>query len=75
MNNRDVMSAHGRETFGFSLRDLVAIGFRNKRIAMLCFFGVLLGSVLVAVFQPAQYRATTKFLVDRERQDPVVSPE
>jgi uncharacterized protein involved in exopolysaccharide biosynthesis len=75
MNNRDVMSAYGKETFGFSLRDLVAIGFRNKRIAMLCFFGVLLGSVLVAVFQPAQYRATTKFLVDRERQDPVVSPE
>ena len=75
MNNRAVMPAYDRGTFSFSLRDLVAIGFRHKRIAMLCFFGFLLGSVLVALFQPAQYRATTKFLVDRERQDPVVSPE
>jgi uncharacterized protein involved in exopolysaccharide biosynthesis len=75
MNNRDVMPIYERGTFSFSLRDLLAIGFRHKRIAMLCFFGFLLGSVLAAVFQPAQYRATTKFLVDRERQDPVVSPE
>jgi uncharacterized protein involved in exopolysaccharide biosynthesis len=75
MNNRDVTPAYERGTFGFSLRDLLAIGFRHKRIAMLCFFGFLLGSVLAAVFQPAQYRATTKFLVDRERQDPVVTAE
>jgi uncharacterized protein involved in exopolysaccharide biosynthesis len=75
MNDRDVMPVQERGTFSFSLRDLVAVGFRHKRIAMLCFFGFLLGSVLAAIFQPAQYRATTKFLVDRERQDPVVSPE
>jgi uncharacterized protein involved in exopolysaccharide biosynthesis len=75
MNDRDVTPVYERGTFSFSLRDLVAVGFRHKRIAMLCFFGFLLGSVLAAVFQPAQYRATTKFLVDRERQDPVVSPE
>lgn len=75
MNNRDVMPVYERGSFSFSLRDLVAIGFRHKRIAMLCFFGLLLGAVLAALFQPAQYRATTKFLVDRERQDPIVSPE
>jgi uncharacterized protein involved in exopolysaccharide biosynthesis len=75
MNNRDVTPAYERGTFSFSLRDLLAMGFRHKRIAMLCFFGFLLGAVLAAVFQPAEYRATTKFLVDRERQDPVVSPE
>jgi uncharacterized protein involved in exopolysaccharide biosynthesis len=75
MNNPDAMPAYDRGAFGFSLRDVMAVGFRHKRIAMLCFFGFLLGSVLAALFQPAQYRATTKFLVDRERQDPVVSPE
>jgi uncharacterized protein involved in exopolysaccharide biosynthesis len=75
MNNRDVIPVYERGTFSFSLRDLVAIGFRHKRIALLCFFAVLLGSVLAAFFQPPQYRATTKFLVDRERQDPIVSPE
>ena len=75
MNNRDVIPVFERGTFSFSLRDLVAIGFRHKRIALLCFFAVLLGSVLAAFFQPPHYRATTKFLVDRERQDPIVSPE
>jgi uncharacterized protein involved in exopolysaccharide biosynthesis len=75
MNDRNVMPVYERGTLSFSLRDLVAIGFRHQRVAMLCFFGLVLGSVLAAIFQPAQYRATTKFLVDRERQDPVVSPE
>jgi uncharacterized protein involved in exopolysaccharide biosynthesis len=75
MNNRDVMPLYQRGSFSFTLRDLVAIGFRRKGIAMLCFFGILFGAVLAAVFQPSQYRATTKFLVDRDRQDPVVSPE
>jgi uncharacterized protein involved in exopolysaccharide biosynthesis len=75
MNNRDVMPIYERGTFSFSLRDLVAIGFRRKGTAMLCFLGILFGSVFAAIFQPAQYRATTKFLVDRERQDPIVSPE
>jgi uncharacterized protein involved in exopolysaccharide biosynthesis len=73
--NRDFMPANERASFSFSLRDLLAIGFRHKRTAMLCFFGIVLGSLLAAIFQPPQYRATTKFLVDRERQDPVVSPE
>ena len=75
MNNRELTAASDRAASSFSLRDLMGIGFRHKPTAMLCFFGILLGSVLAAVFQPAQYRATTKFLVDRERQDPVVSPE
>ncbi len=75
MNNRDFLSGNDKPITSFSLRDLLAIGFRHKRTAMLCFFGIVLGAVLAAILQPAQYKATTKFLVDRERQDPVVSPE
>jgi uncharacterized protein involved in exopolysaccharide biosynthesis len=75
MSNRDFTQPSERASFSFSLRDLLAIGFRHKRTAMFCFFGIVLGSLLAAIFQPAQYRATTKFLVDRERQDPLVSPE
>ncbi|HXM64753.1 MAG TPA: GumC family protein [Terriglobales bacterium] len=75
MNDRDFAIASERFSSRFSVRDLLAIGFRHKRTALICFFGILMGAVLVAVLQPAQYRATTKFLVDRERQDPVVSPE
>jgi uncharacterized protein involved in exopolysaccharide biosynthesis len=75
MNDRDFTPANERATFRFSLRDLLAIGFRRKRIAGLCFFGILAGAILAAVLQPTEYRATTKFLVDRERMDPIVSPE
>lgn len=75
MNNRDVTPAYESGTFRFSLRDLLAIGFRRKRTAALCFFGILTGAILAAVLQPTEYRATTKFLVDRERMDPIVSPE
>ncbi len=75
MNNRDVMPMYERGNFSFSTRDLLAIAFRRKRIAAVCFFGILTGAVLAAMLQPAEYRATTKFLVDRERLDPVISPE
>jgi uncharacterized protein involved in exopolysaccharide biosynthesis len=74
MENFEPRRGNDRE-FAFTLRDLLAIGFRHKRIAVLCFFGILSGAILAAVLQPAEYRATTKFLVDRERMDPVVSPE
>jgi uncharacterized protein involved in exopolysaccharide biosynthesis len=75
MNDRDFIITNERFNSRFSMRDLLAIVFRHKRTATICFFGILLGAVLVAIFQPPQYRATVKFLVDRDRQDPVVSPE
>src|SRR5260370_21876451 len=40
----------------------------------LSFCGILLGAVLVAVLQPKQYRSSTKFLIERERIDPIISP-
>jgi uncharacterized protein involved in exopolysaccharide biosynthesis len=74
MENLEARAGNDR-ALAFTLRDLLAIGFRHKRIAALCFFGILSGAILAAMLQPAEYRATTKFLVDRERMDPVVSPE
>jgi len=75
MNNYEMTPPHSTARLPFTLRDVLGIGFRHKRTAVLCFFGILLGSVLAAVLQPAEYRATIKFLVDRERQNPVVTPE
>jgi uncharacterized protein involved in exopolysaccharide biosynthesis len=57
-----------------SARDLIAIGFRQKRPMMTAFLAVFLGALLAALVLPAQYVATTKFLVERQRVDPVVSP-
>lgn len=73
--NHDLMPTNEKAVSSFSLRDLLAVGFRHKRTALLCFFGIMLGTILFVVFGSARYTATTKFLVDRERMDPVVSPE
>jgi uncharacterized protein involved in exopolysaccharide biosynthesis len=61
-------------SFSFSLREFFAIGFRHKRVIVLCFCGIMLGAILAALLQAPEYRASTKFLIERERMDPVVSP-
>lgn len=75
MNNYDFAPPNEKAPSSFSVRDLLAVGFRRKRTAVLCFSGVLLGALLFAFVMPPQYRATTKFVVDRERADAVVSPQ
>jgi uncharacterized protein involved in exopolysaccharide biosynthesis len=60
--------------FSFSLRDVVTIVFRHKRVVVLSFLGILTGAILAAVLHPPEYRASTKFLIERERLDPVISP-
>jgi uncharacterized protein involved in exopolysaccharide biosynthesis len=57
------------------LRDVVAIGFRRRRLIAYCFFGILLGTVLAVLFVPNQYEANMKILVKHERVDPVVTAE
>jgi uncharacterized protein involved in exopolysaccharide biosynthesis len=75
MNNSDFAPPSAKTISRVSLRDLLAIGFRRKRIAALCFFGVLLGAFLFAFVVPTQYLATTKFMVQRDRADAVVSSQ
>jgi len=59
----------------FRAKDVVAAIFRYKNTALLCFFGILTGAILAAFLQPAQYTATTEFLVGEGRVDEVVSTE
>jgi uncharacterized protein involved in exopolysaccharide biosynthesis len=61
-------------SFSFSSRDLIAIGFRHKRPIIITFCVIFVGAVLAAVIQPAEYQASTKFLIERARMDPIVSP-
>jgi uncharacterized protein involved in exopolysaccharide biosynthesis len=74
MISNDLDPVSGGTTFGSNLRNVLAIGFRHKRVVVLSFCGVLLGAVLVAVLRPPEYRAFTEFLIERERLDPVISP-
>jgi uncharacterized protein involved in exopolysaccharide biosynthesis len=58
-----------------TLRDLLAIAFRHRRLMMISFFGILLGAILAAMLQPPRYEAGMEILVKRERVDPVVTSE
>ncbi|MGA7927756.1 MAG: GumC family protein [Candidatus Sulfotelmatobacter sp.] len=75
MTDQALTQANEEPGSAFTLRDLLAIGFRHQRLAARCFFGIMAGAILTAILTPAQYRTTTKFLVERERMDPIVSPE
>jgi uncharacterized protein involved in exopolysaccharide biosynthesis len=67
-------NSNGQSAFSsFSSRDLIAIGFRHKRAIVITFCAILLGAVLATIVQPAEYQASTKFLIERSRMDPIVS--
>jgi uncharacterized protein involved in exopolysaccharide biosynthesis len=57
-----------------TLRDLAAPVFRQRRLASFIFVGILAGAVVSALFIARNYQAEMKILVNRDRADPVVSP-
>lgn len=59
----------------FSLRDLVSVVFRRKRLILLSFAGLFVGALLAIIVLPATYEAQMKILVEHERIDPVVSTQ
>src|SRR5437763_17017221 len=58
-----------------TVRDVVVIAFRHRRLMMLSFFSVVGGAILAGVLQPSRYDATMKILVKRNRVDAIVTPE
>lgn len=65
----------GESAQSFSMRDLMAVGFRQRRIILNSFLGILSIAVLLAFLLPKKYVAQMKILVRHERAEPVVSPE
>jgi len=55
-----------------SLRDILAILFRQRRLILICFIAMMLGGLLYALFS-ARYQAHMRVLVRRGRVDPVVT--
>lgn len=74
MRDQDFAQSQG-DSFGFTLRDLLAIGFRHKRAFLLCFAGILLGTLAAVLVLPSTYDSTAQIVVKRERVDPIVTPE
>jgi len=58
-----------------SLRDLVGVVFRRRRVVYRCFGGLLAGALFAILLLPLTYEVEMKILVDRERVNPVVSTE
>ena len=59
----------------FTLRDLLAIGFRRRRLVLITFLSTFALATLIVLMRPAEYESEMKILVKRERVDPLVSPE
>src|SRR5271167_927593 len=57
----------------FTLRDVVAAGFRRSRLIIVSFLGIFLGGIIAAALAGTKYEAKMKVLVRHKRIDPVVS--
>jgi len=73
MTTQNNLAREAQGSYSFSTRDLMAIGFRHKRAVIVTFWSLLAGAILATLLMPADYQASTKFLVERSRIDPVVS--
>jgi uncharacterized protein involved in exopolysaccharide biosynthesis len=68
-------NGNGKPKHSFTLRDLVGMAFRRRRVIVLAFAGLMVGSLLAILILPPTYEAEMKILVQRDRVDPVVSTE
>jgi len=69
-----VSQGHNNEPNSPTLRDILAVVFRQKRKFLLAFFAILAGIVMYGLLAPS-YEAHMKVLLRRGRIDPVVTPE
>jgi len=58
-----------------SLRELLSIGFRQRRLIINAFLGILAAVILLAAILPRKYQAEMKILVRHERADNMVTPD
>jgi uncharacterized protein involved in exopolysaccharide biosynthesis len=74
MERQELVLQRGSGAVSWTMRDFVAMGFRRRRPLLVCFFGLLLATIVFAVFFPS-YRAETEILLHRERVDPVTTAQ
>jgi uncharacterized protein involved in exopolysaccharide biosynthesis len=58
-----------------SLRDLISPLFRQKKTLITVFLVTLVAVILLGILMPAPYKSEMSLLVNRERQDPLVSTQ
>jgi len=75
MKDKSTESYEGTFLRAFSLRDIAWVCFRYRRLVLISFCSILLGSLVYVLISPRTYQAETEILVKRERADPIVTPE
>ncbi|PYT82464.1 MAG: hypothetical protein DMG40_05490 [Acidobacteria bacterium] len=75
MFERNSNGNQSEEQQSVTLRDLLSVGFRQKRLMINTSLGIFSLAILVAAFLPAKYQAEMKILVRHERADNVVTPD
>ena len=68
-------NGNGKPKHSLTMRDLVGMAFRRRRVIILAFAGLMAGFILAILILPSTYEAEMKILVQRDRVDPVVSTE
>ncbi len=58
-----------------TLRDLLSVGFRQKRLMINTFLGIFSLVILLAAILPRKYQSEMKILVRHERADNMVTPD
>jgi uncharacterized protein involved in exopolysaccharide biosynthesis len=74
MDNSDSIVVSASKPLLKTHRDLLAIGFRHRRLIGISFAGILLGGLAVAILQPTKYRSHMEILVKRERVQNLITP-
>jgi uncharacterized protein involved in exopolysaccharide biosynthesis len=75
MNDGSLSITKGEGAFDISLRDMITPLFRRKRILIVTFFSWLVGVLLLGALLGSTYTSRMSILVNRERLEPLVSPE
>jgi uncharacterized protein involved in exopolysaccharide biosynthesis len=75
MVNRNLRARREESTHQNTARDFLAIGFRQRRLIVTTFVGLLAAVILIALLLPKQYESQMKILVRHERAESVVTVE
>ena len=73
MEEQNQMTREGKRAHSNTLRGLLEIGFRHRRLISISFLVVLAGAVAAVLILPNQYQAEIKVLVERARTESVAS--
>lgn len=75
MFEKNANGKQGDERQSLTLRDLLSVGFRQKRLIINTFLGILSLAVVLGFILPKKYQSEMKILVRHERADNMVTPD